>query len=101
MGIIRGLSIPGSAPAVIKVQRGFEDGGQDGRDAVSRSYHLWTVDKKNVTFWEYFDEEALRLSIAETGRAVGIGRCQNDNRRVQQKTAHEQGVRYWGHARVS
>lgn len=73
MGITDGLKIPGSTNAVLKLCRGNEDTGFEGRDAVSRSYHIWAIDEEHITYWEYLDVEASKESIRTTGRAVGFG----------------------------
>jgi hypothetical protein len=73
LAIGESLKIPGQTHAVMKLQRANEDSGIKGRDTVSRSYHLWVVDKSTITFWEYLDEEASKMSIKATGRATGIG----------------------------
>jgi hypothetical protein len=56
----------------MELQQANEDSGIKGRDAVSRSYHLWVVGQLTITFWEYLDKGASKLSIKATGCAKGI-----------------------------
>ena len=67
------LQVPGQTHAVLKLERGNEDGGIEGRGAVNRNYGLWAVNGVAITYWESLDVVASKLSIAATGRAVGFG----------------------------
>ena len=67
------LRVPGQTHAILKLKRGNEDTGIEGRDAVNRNFGLWAVSDQTITFWESLDVVASRLSIAATGRAVGFG----------------------------
>lgn len=92
LAIGESLKIPGQTHAVMKLLRDNEDSGIEGRDAVSRNYNLWVVDESTITFWEYLDEEASKLSIKATGRVSPRNgyrpRRDNGDCRVQQNTAH-------------